>query len=125
MRTSSWAHFMPKNLRTYLPSTVNDTQVAGFYSNIKKIHAYPYDSPIRQGALEAYRLTLWHLLVPALCLSFIPLAAACFQTNYYLGKQQNAVMNVSLEGTKVEEEVSEPPAPQTFKEKLLRYWAGK
>ena len=117
---------MPKNLRTYLPSTVNDTQVLTFYGNIKKIRVYPYDSPVRQGALEAYRLTLWHLLVPALCLSFIPLIAACFQTNYYLGKQQNAVMNVSLEGTRVDDAAPETTArPSTFKEKLLRFWAGR
>ena len=36
--------------------------------------------------------------MPALILSFISLGAACFQTNYLLGEQHNAVMNDHPDG---------------------------
>ncbi|KAK7447103.1 hypothetical protein VKT23_014316 [Stygiomarasmius scandens] len=123
-----WSDKMPKNLRTYLPSDVTDAQIKSFFGNIKAIRAYDLDSPIRQGAIVAYKQTLWYLIVPALALSFIPLIAAFFQTNFYLGKQQNAVMNVAPDGTKLPSQASEPvinAEPGTFKYKLLKFWSGK
>ncbi|VDB83410.1 unnamed protein product [Peniophora sp. CBMAI 1063] len=86
-----WSRWMPVNLRQYVPASVNDTQVAEFYADITLIRAYDFDDPVRQGAIEAYRHTLWVFLVPALVLSFITLGAACFQTNYFLGEQHDAV----------------------------------
>lgn len=72
--------------------------------------------------------TVYKLWAPALALSFIPFIAAFFQTNYFLGKQQNAVTNTDIAGQKLEgvrhdENVAQDP--KTFKEKLLKFWAGK
>ena len=71
---------------------------------------YDFNDPIRQGAIEAYRHTLWGFFVPALVLSFISLGAACFQTNYFLGEQHNAIMNVGPDGEKVVNEQAEKEA---------------
>ncbi|KAF5366833.1 hypothetical protein D9758_006517 [Tetrapyrgos nigripes] len=125
-----WTDKMPKMLRLYLPSDVTDAEVKTFFGNIRSIRGYGIDDPIRQGAIRAYRETLWYLVVPAVALSFIPLIAACFQTNFYLGKQQNAVMNVAPDGTKLPSEDTRPEPvinaePGSFKYKLLRFWAGK
>ncbi|KAF9262039.1 MFS general substrate transporter [Marasmius fiardii PR-910] len=126
-----WTDKMPGLLRQHLPSSVTDRQVTTFFGNIRTIRTYPMSSPIRTGAIEAYRETLWYLVVPALCISFIPLFLGMLQTNYYLGKQQNAVMNVTPGGEKVEgvdtglEQREEKEARKTFKEKFLKFWAGK
>jgi len=118
---------MPMYLREYLPASTTDEEIAVFFGNIKTIRAYAFDSPIRQGAIQAYQRTLWYLIVPALVLSFIPLTAACFQTNYFLGTQQNAVMNVAPDGSRIDTEVDEEETlakPKTFIERL-RVWAGR
>lgn len=60
--------------------------------------AYAFDDPVRQGAITAYRHALYYCITVALALAFIPLVAAFFQTNYFLGKQQNAVTNVGNDG---------------------------
>ncbi|KAK1220327.1 hypothetical protein PQX77_016922 [Marasmius sp. AFHP31] len=99
-----WAKWMPGLLRSYLPEDVTDEQIEKFFGDIKAIREYDFDDPIRQGAIRAYQETLWHLIVPALWLSVISLIAACFQTNFYLGKQQNAVMNVAPDGERLDEE---------------------
>ncbi|KAK7045369.1 hypothetical protein VNI00_007618 [Paramarasmius palmivorus] len=122
-----WAEKMPKLLRQELPSSVTDAQVKTFFGTIRKIRDYAFEDPIRQGAILAYRKTLWYLIVPAVSLSFVPLIAAFLQTNFYLGKQQNAVMNVAPDGSKLppppEQNIEEHPT--TFKGKLLKFWAGK
>lgn len=45
---------MPGNLRKYLPDSVSDEQVANFYNSITSIRAYPFESEIRQRAIDAY-----------------------------------------------------------------------
>jgi hypothetical protein len=127
-----WSKYMPRELRANLPDSVTDKQIATFFKNIKSIRDFPFDHPVRQGAILAYRNTLWYLIVPAICLSFVPLIASLFQTNFYLGKQQNAVMHVGNGGEPlVDDKDAEARAemgssqPQTFKDKLLRFWAGK
>lgn len=127
-----WAKYMPRQLRAHLPASVTDKQITTFFKNIKAIRDYPFDHPVRQGAITAYQNTLWYLIVPAVSLSFIPLIASLFQTNFYLGKQQNAVMHVGNNGLplvddkdrEMREEMQVAP-PATFKERLLRFWAGK
>ncbi|KAG7088741.1 hypothetical protein E1B28_012709 [Marasmius oreades] len=99
-----WSEYMPILLRRYLPEDISDEKVHEFFGNIRAIRAYDFDHPVRQGAIQAYQETLWYLIVPALWLSVISLVAACFQTNFYLGKQQNAVMNVAPDGERIEEE---------------------
>lgn len=46
---------------------------------------------MRQAGIQAYSETTYYLFVPALGISFIPLIAACLQSNYFLGDQQNKV----------------------------------
>lgn len=93
---------MPTNLRNELPASVSDAQVAKFFGNIRAIRAYDYNSDIRQGAIRAYEQTVWHLWPVALGLCFVPLIFACFQTNFYLGKQQNAYDNRGTDGEAME-----------------------
>jgi hypothetical protein len=125
-----WSSQMPKNLRTYLPSNVSDAQITKFFGNIKLIRAYDFDDPIHQGAIVAYQKTLYYLIAPALAISFIPLIASCFQTNFYLGKQQNAVMAVAPDGTNLRDDgASQEDATNvkqlSRKERFLRFWAGR
>lgn len=86
-----WANRTPGNLRKYLPSTINDTQVTAYYQGLTKMHFLPWGSPAREGGIAALVKSMHPLIVIALSLSFIPLIAACFQTNYFLGDQLNAV----------------------------------
>ncbi|GKT97081.1 siderophore iron transporter [Colletotrichum tofieldiae] len=108
-----WADKMPKLLRQYLPATATDKDVKSLFNSVRTIRTkYTFDDPMRQGAIEAYRRTLYYCLVPALALAFIPLIAALFQTNFYLGKQHNAVTNVGNDGKVLREEDRNPePLP--------------
>lgn len=45
---------MPTNLRQFLPASVNDTEVAGFYADITLIKEYDFGSAVREGATRAY-----------------------------------------------------------------------
>lgn len=123
-----WSSQMPNQLREHLPPNATDADVKKLFNNIRAIRTeYPFESPMRQGAIEAYRRTLYFCIAPALGLAFIALIAACFQTNYYLGKQQNAVTNVGNDGLPLNEkdqnnQVREPA--KTKKDAFLRFWAG-
>ncbi|KAH8829601.1 major facilitator superfamily domain-containing protein [Flagelloscypha sp. PMI_526] len=98
-----WNAKMPSFLRLYMgPLGVPESRINEFFGNIRIIRdEYALEDPIRQAAIKAYTDTVWYLFVPALMLSFIPLIAACFQTNFYLGEQQNAVMNVGTDGRRI------------------------
>lgn len=123
-----WSAQMPKQLRHHLPATATEANVTALFNNIRTIREYPFDDPMHQGAIEAYRDALYYCIVPALALAFIPLVAACFQTNFYLGKQQNAVTNVGNDGLPLEEKdrnAEKLPRAATKKEALLRFWAGR
>lgn len=124
-----WSNKMPGLLRHYLPeSTSEDTIVALFGSPTSIRTEYAWSSPIRQGAVLAYRRTLYYCCVVALSLAFIPLIAACFQTNYFLGKSHNAVTDVGPDGLPMKEKdvnMVEFAPPRNKKEKFLRFWAGR
>lgn len=124
-----WSSQMPDQLRAHLPSSATEANVTQIFNSVRSIRdMYEFDSPMRQGSIEAYRRTLYYCIAPALALSFIPLMAACFQTNYYLGKQQNAVTNVGNDGMPLQEKDRNPeplPPAKTKKEAFLRFWAGK
>ncbi|KAF6829221.1 siderophore iron transporter [Colletotrichum musicola] len=124
-----WADKMPKLLRQYLPATATDKDVKSLFNSVRTIRTkYAFDDPMRQGAIEAYRRTLYYCLAPAVALAFIPLIAALFQTNFYLGKQQNAVTNVGNDGEVLKEEDRNPealPPAKNKKEAFLRFWAGR
>jgi len=49
-----WGAHMPENLRKYLPSSVSDEEVSGFYADITTIKAYDFGSVVRNGATRAY-----------------------------------------------------------------------
>lgn len=122
-----WSSQMPHQLRTYLPRIATDADVKRLFNNIRAIRTkLPFGSPMREGAVEAYRHTLYYCLTPALCLAFVPLIAALFQSNFYLGKQQNAVTNVGTDGLRLSEEDKNQPLPpaKTKKERFLRFWSG-
>jgi hypothetical protein len=120
-----WSSQMPSQLREHLPSSATAAEINKIFSNVRAARdLYAYDSPTRQGIIEAYRRTLYYALAPALALAFIPLVAACFQTNFYLGKQQNAVTNVGNDGLPIQHEIKREPA-KSKKEAFLRFWAGK
>ncbi|KAK7422838.1 hypothetical protein QQX98_001400 [Neonectria punicea] len=124
-----WSSYMPDELREHLPAPVNETLVQTLFSSVSSIRTlYDFDDPVRQGAIVAYRNSLYYCLVTALGLAFIPLMAAFFQINFFLGKQQNAVTNVGNDGLPLDEKDRNPeplPPPKDRKEAFLRFWAGR
>lgn len=124
-----WSSQMPKMLRKYLPNSATEADVQKLFNSVSSIRKlYAIDDPMRQGAIEAYRRTLYYCIASALGLSFIPLVAAFLQSNYYLGKQQNAVTNVGNDGLLLKDEHKhrQPRSPpKNMKEVFLRFWAGR
>ncbi|GAA5900878.1 hypothetical protein JCM6882_007688 [Rhodosporidiobolus microsporus] len=115
---SVWSNNMPRNLRAHVPSYVNDTQIAQFYGAITTIKALPYDDPVRQGCIKAYEQTVYGLWAGALVLSFVALGAALFQTDFYLGRTQNAFDCKDASGNVVSEEANRAAPPR----KWYRFW---
>lgn len=119
-----WANQMPKQLRKYLPAKATDKDVQALFNDIKKLRtAYAFDTDMKKGAIEAYQNALYYLLAPALGLAFVPLIAAFFMSNFYLGKQQNAVTNVGVDGLPLDEQDRNPePSHKPLKEKIKGLW---
>ncbi|OQD90481.1 hypothetical protein PENANT_c001G08146 [Penicillium antarcticum] len=122
-----WSYQMPKQLREHLPATATEKDVTKLFGSLTSIRKlYAFDDPMHVGAVLAYRRALYYCLAPALGLAFIPLVAAFFQTNYFLGKSQNAVNNVGNDGMPLAEKDFNPEVPpRNKKEAFLRFWAGK
>ncbi|KAM3496917.1 hypothetical protein MY10362_009714 [Beauveria mimosiformis] len=122
-----WSAEMSNQLKSHLPAqNATDEQVQRMFNNIADIRNVPFENPVRQGAIEGYRNTLYYCIVPALGVSFIPLIAALFQSNFYLGKQQNATSNVGTDGQSLKDEDMDPELPPVnWRERLLRCWAGR
>ncbi|PKK48881.1 hypothetical protein CI102_5448 [Trichoderma harzianum] len=123
-----WSNQMPKQLRKYLPAGTPEATVKKLFGDMRSLRtAYDFDDPIRQGAITAYRHALYYCITVALALAFVPLVAAFFQTNYFLGKQQNAVTDVGNDGLPLSEKDRNPdplPPPKNKREAFLRFWAG-
>ncbi|PNP47822.1 hypothetical protein TGAMA5MH_00874 [Trichoderma gamsii] len=123
-----WSNQMPKQLREYLPAGTSEATVKKLFGDMRSLRtAYDFDDPIRQGAITAYRHALYYCNTVALALAFIPLVAAFFQTNYFLGKQQNAVTDVGNDGLPLDERSRNPEPllpPRNKKEAFLRFWSG-
>lgn len=115
-----WTSSMPGNLRRFIPLSTSDEDIALFFADITTIKALPFDSEVRQGAIRAYETTVYPLWAGALGLSFVSLIAGLFQTNYYLGDQQNAYDNKDITGETlhVEHEVK----PKTKWQRMARFW---
>lgn len=122
-----WSDQMPNQLRTHLPASATEADVTKLFGQVTSIRKYDFDDPMRVGAIVAYRHALYYCIAPALGIAFIPLIAAFFQNNYFLGKTQNAVTNLGNDGLPVanDENNLENVAPKTRKDAFLRFWAGK
>lgn len=97
-----WTNKMLSRLTHELPGVERKT-ILKIYGNIKTLRtAYPFDDPIRQGAIRAYAYVNGHIALTALMLALVPLVATLFIPDYYLGTQQNAVTNTGLDGSRVE-----------------------
>ncbi|CDR42191.1 CYFA0S08e04676g1_1 [Cyberlindnera fabianii] len=102
-----WQSRLPGYLRQEMPDSVNDTMVKIYFGSIAKLAALPYDSPARQGAINAYYRIMWILSAASLGVAFVPFLAVFFQKNFYLGDNQNGVEtpdgeSVDLKGPKTE-----------------------
>lgn len=122
-----WSSTMPGQLKHHLPArNATDTTITKMFNNIQTISKIPYHDPVRQGAIVAYRNTLYYCLVPALVLAFVPLVAAFFQSNFYLGKQHNAMANVGTDGKELGDDDrnadERKPNATTTKDKFLSFW---
>merc|ERR1711977_606559 len=73
------------------------------------------------GAITAYGKTVYPMWAAALGLSFISVIAGCFQTNYYLGNQQNAYDNKDVTGAPTDAPDGRVE-PKTKMQKILRFW---
>ncbi|RAL12972.1 MFS general substrate transporter [Aspergillus homomorphus CBS 101889] len=126
-----WAAQMPKQLRAHLPASATEKDVRKLFGSPKSIRTlYAINDPMRVGAVEAYRRTLYYCVAPALALAFVPLIAAWFQTDFFLGKAQNAVVPVGNDGLALSEEEREKErgraeAKGSKREAFLRFWAGR
>ncbi|KAK2592581.1 hypothetical protein QQS21_009726 [Conoideocrella luteorostrata] len=121
-----WANKMPRMLRKYLPARATDRDVRTVFNDIRVLRtAYAFDSDMRKGAIEAYQQALYYLLAPALGLAFVPLIAAFFMSNFYLGKKQNAVTNVGNDGMLLDEKHNDNERLSVFKtlkQRLSKIW---
>lgn len=116
-----WQANLPEALRRYVPTTIDDATITLWYGNIIAIKEYAIGTPERDGAIQAYQEVIGVLFKGALGISFVPLIAACFQTNYYLGDQQNSITNTDTAGRKVEVP-AEDEKPKTTFQRILRLW---
>ncbi|GAA6009157.1 hypothetical protein JCM10207_004286 [Rhodosporidiobolus poonsookiae] len=114
-----WGGHMPGNLAKYLPG-VNETEIESFYGDITLIKDYPWGSTIREGAIKAYDATVFPLWSAALGLSFLVLILCFFQSNYKLGRSQNAYDHKDTSGHVVAEE-KEETGERTLIQKLMRF----
>jgi MFS family permease len=97
-----WTHEMLDRMRAEMPG-VNEATLAKLYGNIRTLRtAYEFSDPVRQGAIRAYARVNGHIAVAALVLAAVPLVATLFMPDFYLGKQQNAVTNLGLDGERVD-----------------------
>lgn len=106
-----WTGKMYNALRKHIPDTVSDEEVYTFYSTYTTLRKYPMHGEVRQGAIKAYSEVSYYFFCICLGLQFIRLIAVLFQSNYYLGDQQNAV-----EG---EDSQENPDNKKSWKEILL------
>ncbi|GAA5996014.1 uncharacterized protein JCM10292_004891 [Rhodotorula paludigena] len=117
-----WGQEMPLNLRKYLPSSVNDTEVETFFGDITTIKEYDFGSVVREGATKAYEVTVFPLWAAALGVSFVCLIAAMFQSNFFLGDSQNAYDHKDTQGHVVADDKDQYVERKTLKQKIFRFW---
>lgn len=75
-----------------LYKNISDHQTAtDFFESVTRIWREPWGSPNREGAIRAYQDVMHVLFAMGLGVSSIMFLVSLFQTNYYLGDQQNCV----------------------------------
>ena len=107
-----WTDEMLDRMRLEMPGT-DEATIKKIYGNIKKLRTgYKFDDPVRQGAIRAYAYVNGHIALTAVMLAVVPLFAAFFMPDFYLGKQQNAVTNTGLDGERVDVPQRQPEHPR-------------
>ncbi|CAD6622813.1 AMH_1a_G0016400.mRNA.1.CDS.1 [Saccharomyces cerevisiae] len=83
-----WTDKLPGALSKYVP---DKEKAAAFFESLTSIWEEPWGSVNREGAINAYEKVNYTLFCMGLGVSSIMFIVALFQTNYYLGDQQNCV----------------------------------
>jgi len=89
---SVWVDKVPANLEKYLGGTYNSTELSEIFGSI----VVARNTPERELIRSAYNDSFWALALAGVITSFLPLLAACFTTNFYLGKTQNSVESTEI-----------------------------
>lgn len=79
-------------------------KAATYSKSYKYLLKFPYGSPERIQAINAFNMSMRPLYIAATCVSVVCLIFACFMPNFYLGKTHNKVENTDPAGRKVEKE---------------------
>lgn len=110
-----WSSKLPTALFKYVP----DAQKAeAFFESVSLISVEPWGSPDRVGAIKAYQEVNHTLFCMGLGVSSVILIVALFQTNYYLGDQQNCV-----EGEQQEDYHHNPDgSKKTLLDRVTDFW---
>ncbi|RMJ17491.1 hypothetical protein CDV36_002846 [Fusarium kuroshium] len=119
-----WTNEMLDRMYEELPG-LSQEKVLELYNNIKTLRSdYPFDDPVRQGAIRAYAAINGHIATCALVLAAVPLIATFFMPDFYLGKQQNAVTGTGLDGEVVDVPRRDENAdqPKTFWGKVVAFY---
>lgn len=83
-----WTKELPGALSKYVP---NSEKAIAFYESLTLIWQEPWGSANREGAIAAYQEVNYTLFCMGVGVSSIMFLVALFQTNFYLGDQQNCV----------------------------------
>ncbi|GMM33709.1 hypothetical protein DASC09_010340 [Saccharomycopsis crataegensis] len=98
-----WNSKMPGALLKYVPDATKATE---FFESVSDIHAEPWGSANRLGAIKAYQEVNHVLFCMGVGVSSIMLIGVVFQSNFYLGDQQNCVEGEQKESYQVNEDGS-------------------
>ncbi|KAB8264271.1 major facilitator superfamily domain-containing protein [Aspergillus pseudonomiae] len=97
-----WTDRMLGFMRQELPDAPDST-LQEIYSSVSILHTeYDLHDPIREGAIRAYARTNGIIFIVAAAISTLSIFCSFMMPDYYLGKQQNAVTNLGLDGKPVE-----------------------
>ncbi|KAK4054221.1 hypothetical protein OIV83_001247 [Microbotryomycetes sp. JL201] len=93
--TSIWTNKLPGRLQKHLGGILPDAEIAQIFGSITLARTLPVD--VRALAIKAYDEVVYYLYLPALILAIVPIAAGLATTNFYLGKQTNAVESKEIQ----------------------------
>lgn len=111
-----WSGNLPTALYKYVP---DQKKAAAFFESVTAIWQEPWGSPDREGAIKAYQEVNHTLFCMGVGVSSIMLIASLFQTNYFLGDQQNCV-----EGDQKEDYHHNPDgSKKTLIDRITDFWS--